>query len=43
LGPQGDVLGVDTYGESAPAGAVFEHFGFTVENVLARLRRLGER
>jgi transketolase len=29
------VLGVDTYGESAPAAALFKHFGLTVENLVA--------
>jgi transketolase len=29
------VVGIDTYGESAPAPALFEHFGFTPENVAA--------
>ena len=37
---RGDVLGVDTYGESAPAPAVFKHFGFTVENIMARVEKL---
>jgi transketolase len=27
------VVGIDSYGESAPAPALFEHFGFTAENV----------
>ena len=27
------VVGLDTYGESAPAPALFKHFGFTPENV----------
>jgi transketolase len=27
------VVGIDTFGESAPAGVLFKHFGFTVENV----------
>jgi len=27
------VVGIDTYGESAPAPVLFEHFGFTAENV----------
>ena len=35
VGLDGRVIGMTTYGESAPAGALFEHFGFTVENVLA--------
>jgi len=28
------VVGIDTFGESAPAGVLFKHFGFTVENVV---------
>jgi len=27
------VVGIDRYGESAPAAALFEHFGFTAKNV----------
>jgi transketolase len=27
------VVGIDTYGESAPASALFAHFGFTPENL----------
>ena len=33
-GPAGRVIGLDRYGESAPAGTLFKHFGFTVEHVL---------
>ena len=40
VGDNGDVLGVDTYGESAPASAVFKHFGFTVDNVVAKVNAL---
>jgi transketolase len=29
------VVGIDTYGESAPAPVLFKHFGFTPENVAA--------
>ena len=29
------VVGIDTYGESAPAPVLFQHFGFTAENVAA--------
>ena len=32
-GPAGRVLGLDTFGESAPYQDVFEHFGFTAGNV----------
>jgi len=38
------VVGIDTYGESAPAGALFKHFGFTPENVADTVRKvLGKR
>ena len=40
VGPQGEVIGVDRYGESAPASAVFKLFGFTLENVLEKLAAL---
>jgi len=32
------VIGIDTYGESAPAGVLFKHFGFTSENVVETVR-----
>ncbi len=32
------VVGIDTYGESAPAPVLFEHFGFTPQNVAATVR-----
>ncbi|EGN75250.1 transketolase [Idiomarina sp. A28L] len=34
-GFDGAVVGMTTFGESAPAEQLFEHFGFTVENVVA--------
>jgi transketolase len=34
------VIGLDTYGESAPAGVLFKHFGFTPENVVATVRKV---
>ena len=34
VGPQGQVLGIDHYGASAPANTVFEKFGLTVDNVV---------
>ena len=38
------VVGIDTYGESAPAPALFQHFGFTPENVAATvLAALGKK
>ena len=35
VGLEGGVIGIDTFGESAPAGVLFKHFGFTVEHVVA--------
>ena len=35
VGTQGRVIGLDRFGESAPAGELFEHFGFTTGNVVA--------
>jgi len=35
VGLNGKVVGMTTFGESAPAGDLFKHFGFTVENVVA--------
>jgi transketolase len=34
VGLNGAVVGINTFGESAPAGDLFKHFGFTVENVV---------
>jgi transketolase len=34
------VVGLDTYGESAPAGVLFKHFGFTADNVAAVVRKV---
>ena len=34
------VVGIDTYGESAPAPELFKHFGFTAENVVATVRKV---
>jgi transketolase len=33
VGLEGGVVGLDRFGESAPAGQLFKHFGFTPENV----------
>jgi transketolase len=32
------VVGIDSYGESAPANVLFKHFGFTEENVAATIQ-----
>jgi transketolase len=38
VGLEGAVVGIDTFGESAPAPVLFKHFGFTVENVVAKAK-----
>jgi transketolase len=35
VGQQGRVIGLDRFGESAPANELFEYFGFTTDNVVA--------
>ena len=40
VGPQIAVIGVDTFGASAPGSVVMEHYGFTVENVCKRAQML---
>ncbi|MCO5785635.1 transketolase [Pseudomonas sp. G11-1] len=42
VGLDGRIVGMHSYGESAPAGALFEEFGFTVDNVLAVAEELLE-
>ncbi len=34
VGTNGKIVGLDRFGESAPAGQLFKEFGFTVENVV---------
>lgn len=40
VGLQGRVVGMTTFGESAPAGDLFKHFGFTPENIVSVAREL---
>ncbi len=40
VGLKGDVIGVDRFGASAPAKVLFEKFGFTPDNIVARAKRL---
>jgi transketolase len=42
VGLEGRVIGMTTYGESAPAPALFEEFGFTLENILGNAEELLE-
>ncbi len=47
VGDEGAIVGLDHFGASAPAGTIFEKFGFTVDRVIAvargRAGRLGPR
>src|SRR5512134_574120 len=38
VGLEGGVVGVDSFGESAPAGEVFKHFGVTVDGVVKAVK-----
>ncbi|MCS7464081.1 transketolase [Paenibacillus doosanensis] len=40
VGEQGSVLGIDRFGASAPGPVVIKEYGFTVENVVARVKQL---
>lgn len=40
VGLNGKVVGMTTFGESAPGNVLFEHFGFTVENVVKTVNSL---
>lgn len=40
VGTEGKVIGVDTFGASAPGGTVIEKYGFTVENVVHHVESL---
>jgi transketolase len=39
VGGAGAVIGLDRFGESAPAGVLFKEFGFTVENVVKSVKQ----
>ncbi len=38
LGTEGRAVGIDTFGASAPGGVLFEHFGITVDAVVAAVK-----
>jgi transketolase len=40
VGLEGAVVGIDRYGDSAPAADVFKHFGFTADNVTKVVRSI---
>ena len=40
VGRRGEVVGIDTFGESAPAGELYRHFGLTAARVADSARKL---
>ena len=40
IGTDGAIIGIDTFGASAPGKDLFEHFGFSVENIYATAQSL---
>ena len=42
VGLEGAIIGMETFGESAPANLLFEEFGFTTENVVGTVEELLE-
>ncbi len=40
VGLEGAVVGIDRFGESAPGGELYRHFGLTAENVAAAVKRV---
>jgi transketolase len=40
VGDQGDIIGINKFGASAPAKENFKQYGFTVENVVQRAKKL---
>ncbi|MBW2690830.1 MAG: transketolase, partial [Deltaproteobacteria bacterium] len=40
VGLKGKIIGMQSYGASAPADQLMEKFGFTVENVIAKVKEL---
>ena len=41
VGDAGAIVGIDRFGESAPASVLAEHFGFTAKSVVEAVRSLG--
>jgi transketolase len=40
VGLDGEVVGIDSFGASAPIDALYKHFGITVDAVVAAARRV---
>jgi transketolase len=43
IGGHGSFLGMKGFGESAPAGTLFKHFGITTDEILKEIDRKGEK
>jgi transketolase len=43
VGEEGEVIGMQTFGASAPAGALYKHFGFTPERIVESCREVIKR
>ncbi|WP_078554510.1 transketolase [Bacillus alkalicellulosilyticus] len=43
IGDHGDVIAIDTFGASAPGEKIMDEYGFSVENVVAKLKVLLEK
>ena len=43
VGTSGEVIGITTFGESAPAGELFKHFGFTIPRVVEAVTAIVQR
>ncbi|MEI7988565.1 MAG: transketolase, partial [Chloroflexota bacterium] len=40
VGSDGDIISIERFGASAPAERIFQEFGFSVDNIVARAKRL---
>lgn len=40
IGDEGDILAIDTFGASAPGATILKEYGFTEENVIAKVKAL---
>ena len=43
VGLEGKIVGIDSFGESAPGPVVFKHFGFTADNVVNTIEQTVNR
>jgi len=43
VGMEGDVIGINRFGASAPGKVAMEKYGFTVDNIMARLKALTQQ